>query len=1148
MQQRQPETVTLSDILITDELESRNCRSANYKAENQALRALYKQMVQPETMLQNVVDIALELCQAQTAGISLLETSKNLINPLVENPFVENPLVENHLVEWASLPVPSIGRSGMHTPQESFCWNVVAGTFKQHVGTITPRNFSPCGICLDHGSPQLFSYPERYFTYLQVAKTPIVEELVLPLIVDNNVFGTIWIKSHDQTRHFESEDVRLMISLAEFTTIALLLNQPQTQRLPAKNGSALRESCELSRALMENLPGGATFVVDHDLRYLLAEGEALSQAGFEPGDLIGHTIFEVLPPELAQNYEVLYRQALSGELFDFEHNAHGRSYISRGTPLRDGNGEVYAALAVSYDISDRKQAENALRESSERLRLATEVAQIYSWEFDLKTQTPKFSDNFERITGRAPSQSFVENYEIYNADIHPQDREYVERQVAIGIDPNGDGIFEAEFRTIGIEDKIERWVSVRGQTFFGAQGVPVHYVGVAQDVTDRKQAEADRIQLVQEQTAREEERQRAEALAQLDHAKTEFFSNISHEFRTPLALLLAPLQDALSDCTNPLTRPQRERLEIAHRNAVRLLKLVNTLLDFSRIEEGRMEAVYEPTDLATFTTELASVFHSSIEQAGLKLIVDCPPLPPVYVDREMWEKIVINLLSNAFKFTLEGEIVVRLYQYNDHYVTLQVQDTGAGIAALELPHIFERFYYVRTTQARTHEGSGIGLALVQELIKMHGGTVEVSSVVGQGSCFTAKIPLGTAHLPADHIKESAELNNSAELKVLSAEKEERKNHPLSPQPSALSTHSFILLVDDNADIRDYLKRILSEHVQVEAVANGAAAMAIIEERVPDLVLSDVMMPHLDGFGLLKALRTDPRTKEVPIILLSARADEDSVIKGLQAGADDYLIKPFSATSLVTRVLAHLQLAQLRAEVLHREKTSNRMKDKLLAEVSHELQAPLVSILGWTRLLRSNPSNQSMLVKALETIERNATLQAKLIQDLLDISRITSGKISLNKAPVELHCVIESALATVHQAQQSKDICLECILNPKSITVEGDAERLQQIVLNLLTNAIKFTPEGGRIEVHFNVLQNQAHIEVRDTGIGIEPEFLPYVFETFRQSKNSKTGLGLGLAIARQLVQLHGGTLTAESSGTGQGATFTIKLPLIRANV
>lgn len=259
----------------------------------------------------------------------------------------------------------------------------------------------------------------------------------------------------------------------------------------------------------------------------------------------------------------------------------------------------------------------------------------------------------------------------------------------------------------------------------------------------------------------EQERQRAEALAELDRAKTTFFSNVSHEFRTPLTLMLSPAEDALCDRDDPLSPHQRQRLEVVQRNGLRLLKLVNTLLDFSRIESDRISAVYEPTDLATFTAELASVFRSAIEKASLRLVVDCPPLAePIYVDRQMREKIVLNLLSNAFKFTFTGEITVCLHQVGDG-VELAVKDTGIGIPPAEIPHLFERFHRVKGAQGRTFEGSGIGLALVQELVKLHGGTVQVSSALGEGSCFRVSIPTGCAHLPPERIEATRTMTSTA---------------------------------------------------------------------------------------------------------------------------------------------------------------------------------------------------------------------------------------------------------------------------------------------------------------------------------------------------------------------------------------------------
>ena len=437
--------------------------------------------------------------------------------------------------------------------------------------------------------------------------------------------------------------------------------------------------------------------------------------------------------------------------------------------------------------------------------------------------------------------------------------------------------------------------------------------------------------------AYQDARERAEALARLDRAKTTFFSNVSHEFRTPLALSLGPLETLLSDTTHPLSEDQRALLKMVQRNALRQLKLVNTLLDFSRIEAGRIEAVYQPTDLAMLTMDLASAFRSIIEHAGLQLLVECSPLPePIYVDRDMWEKIVLNLLSNAFKFTFKGCIRIALYPV-EKAVELVVQDTGVGVRAGELPHLFERFYRAHAAQARTQEGSGIGLALVQELIHLHGGTITVQSIEGIGTTFTIRLPRGTAHLPAEHVNTSRTLVSTAlgvdpyieeasrwlpetiftqEMTDTNAEVQ-ISSSSLTAYPWQESTTvtqaACVLVVDDNADMREYLKRLLGSTYKVLLAADGTAALAIARTELPDLILSDVMMPGLDGFALLQALRDDETTRAIPIILLSARAGEESTLQALQAGANDYLVKPFSAREMLARIRAQLDIARLRRE-------------------------------------------------------------------------------------------------------------------------------------------------------------------------------------------------------------------------------------------
>jgi signal transduction histidine kinase/DNA-binding response OmpR family regulator len=406
-------------------------------------------------------------------------------------------------------------------------------------------------------------------------------------------------------------------------------------------------------------------------------------------------------------------------------------------------------------------------------------------------------------------------------------------------------------------------------------------------------------------------RQANARLAELDTAKTAFFSNISHEFRTPLTLMLGPLEDALADAESPAS--QRWRLEAAHRNCQRLLKLVNTLLDFSSIEAGRVQAQYEPTDLSPLTADLASQFRSAVERAGLALIVDCRPLPePIYLDRAMWEKIVLNLLSNALKHTFEGRIEVRV-QWVDKRAQLSVEDTGVGIPREQIPRLFERFHRVPGAPSRTHEGSGIGLSLVREFVDLHSGSVSVESEVGRGSRFLVSLLAGSTHLPAESVVQGTPGN--ATYRTASAYIEEALHWLPSPGTPAAgktaSARSRILWADDNSDMREYVASLLRPHYEVIAAPDGQTALEAARAVVPDLVLSDVMMPRLDGVGLLKALREDERTRSVPVILLSARAGEEAALEGINAGADDYLVKPFSARELLARVRTHIELARER---------------------------------------------------------------------------------------------------------------------------------------------------------------------------------------------------------------------------------------------
>ena len=521
------------------------------------------------------------------------------------------------------------------------------------------------------------------------------------------------------------------------------------------------------------------------------------------------------------------------------------------------------------------------------------------------TGTSNLRASLERVlTTRQPDTMPVQKYDIRRPDGSFEARYWSPKNLPV-LSPSGELLYILH----RVEDVTELVrASELGEELRGRQNA------MEREVIQRSHELAAALRQVREANAK---------LAELDVAKTAFFSNISHEFRTPLTLILGSLEDELEDRAQPSPALRLERIETAHRNGLRLLKLVNALLDFARIEAGRMKAHFQPTTLNELTAELASSFESAAESAGLTLTIDCPPMPEVvYVDREMWEKIVLNLLSNAFKHTFRGGLTVSL-TWLDGKVELVVQDTGVGISAKEIPQLFERFHRVRGAASRTHEGSGIGLSLVRELVQLHSGAVRVESEPGEGSRFIVTLKAGTAHLPAGQIGKGDEAatrpgrTQAAHVtEVLSW---------LSPASDATVTHlrlenagprPRILLADDNADMRRHIARLLRRSYDVLEVADGEAALESALANPPDLVLSDVMMPRRDGYGLLKALRADARTRQLPVILVSARAGEEAAVEGLDAGADDYLIKPFSARELQARVRAHLELGRQRRELEH----------------------------------------------------------------------------------------------------------------------------------------------------------------------------------------------------------------------------------------
>jgi signal transduction histidine kinase/CheY-like chemotaxis protein len=583
----------------------------------------------------------------------------------------------------------------------------------------------------------------------------------------------------------------------------------------------------------------------------------------------------------------------------------------------------------------------------------------------------------------------------------------------------------------------------------------------------------------------QEERERAEALEELDKAKTTFFSNVSHEFRTPLTLMLGPLEDLL---TEDLPFETNEQVSMVHRNSMRLLKLVNTLLDFSRIESGRIQANYEPTDLSVFTEDLASVFRSAIEKAGMQLNVDCPSLhEPVYVDKEMWEKIVLNLLSNAFKFTFNGEISLSLKWCCDH-VELRVKDTGTGITPEEMPHLFERFHRIKSARSRTYEGTGIGLSLVKELVKLHEGTIKAESALSEGTTFIVDIPTGYSHLPKDRIETartqaSTSIGTTPYIEEVSSMLHEdiSSESEISEEYSAFSyadgSKSRILLAEDNADMRNYINRLLSKYYEVNAVSNGSEALNVALQNPPDLVLTDIMMPELDGFELLKALRADSKTRTIPIIFLSARAGEEAKVEGIEAGADDYLVKPFSAKELIARVRTNLEIVSIREKA---EKELMKARDNLQRE------------------FRDINALHQLNTKFIEGDNLNSVLQ-EVLNTAINVIKADKGNIQLMDSPTGTMKIVGSKnfsppflkfFESVYPGESA--VCSTAILRLKRVIVEDitnspifkDSDSLE-VLLNEDVRAVQSTPivskDGnllGIISTHFTKIHVPTERDLR----------------------------------------------------------------------
>ncbi len=408
-------------------------------------------------------------------------------------------------------------------------------------------------------------------------------------------------------------------------------------------------------------------------------------------------------------------------------------------------------------------------------------------------------------------------------------------------------------------------------------------------------------------------------LKSLDRAKTRFFANVSHEFRTPLTLIVGPLEDMLEGDYGALDPEAEELVSLAVENSQRLLLLVNQLLDIARLEAGRLTLHAKPVDVAAFIEGITQRFMSMAAHKHIDFEVTVPEETVVaYFDVDQMEKVMGNLLGNAFKFTPQGQhIAVRLFPDGEAgeegWLAIVVQDTGPGIDPTHLPHLFERFYQADDSSTRQQSGTGIGLALVHELVTLHHGTIEVASTPGEGATFTIRLPVGTAYYSGEELQSAppstfaqrprplAEASLIGEVVLSDEPVQERGDVAVVANAAPGEDATTVLVVDDNPQVRAYVQRHLEKQYRVVEAANGQEALAVAVEVIPDLIVSDVMMPEMDGFALCHAIKTHPELDFIPVILLTAKASMDSKLSGLETGADAYMTKPFHVRELEVRI-------------------------------------------------------------------------------------------------------------------------------------------------------------------------------------------------------------------------------------------------------
>ncbi len=697
----------------------------------------------------------------------------------------------------------------------------------------------------------------------------------------------------------------------------------------------------------------------------------------------------------------------------------------------------------------------------------------------------------------------------------------------------------------------ERYWSPINAPVLNKQGDVIYIIHRVEDVTEfvnvkklhveqsnnAKELQTRAQQMETEIYQRTQELHQAKQEAELANAlKTRFFSNISHELRTPLTLIWGPVEHLLS---NPhLSNEQRQHVELIKNNACILLKLVNDLLDITKLEVGQMSAIYSEIDAVVLVKKIIGNFETVAHDRQIAFTFDLPDVLMVQIDAEKLQRIIMNILSNAFKFTPQGgRIWGSLKLGSKQEFILSIADSGAGIPQQQRKLVFERFIQLENSHSGHVAGTGLGLSIVKEFTQLLQGSVRVDAAQEGGACFIVTLPI------------KAPINTPLQQMEIA------KIDPLFTHPkkkSNVATSYFkndgkqptVLIVEDNIDLQQFMVQTLAEDFNLIVANDGLEGLKISISQVPDVIVTDIMMPKMTGDKMIEAIRKKQELNDIPIILLSARSDDALRLKLLQNGAHDFLTKPFSPLELKVRINIFAALKKARSSLKEQNRilmTTNQELESFSYSVSHDLRAPLRSIIGFSQILITNymHSLDENGKDLLARIENAGEYMGQLIDGILKLSRLV-------RKPIEQKIVnLSNIVHMVSEELQVSNTEREVIWHiPDGIEAIGDKQLLQVALQNLLENAWKYSGRQKKARIEFGVekKENKEIYFIRDNGVGFNMDHADKLFGAFQRlhAKEEFEGLGIGLATVQRIIHRHNGRIWAEST-VNKGTTFYFTL-------